>query len=88
MPAGHKVIGCNFVRTWKGSNLGEIVKPKSRLVGLGYSQTEDVNYFETFSPTPPRSSIKLLTKITAEYDLPIYNLDVEQALLRDLDCDN
>ena len=71
MPAGHKVIGCKFLRVWKGNELGEVIKPKSRLVSLGYSQTEDVNYFETFLPTPSPSSIKLLTKIAVEYDLPM-----------------
>ena len=88
VPAGHKVNGCKFVRTWKGNELGEVVKPKSRLVALGYSQTEHVDYFETFSPTPSPSSIKLLTKIAVEYDLPIYHLDVEQAFIRaEFDCD-
>ena len=59
VPARHKVIGCMFVRTWKGNELGEVVKPQLRLVGLGYSQIEDVNYFETFSSTPSPSFIKL-----------------------------
>ena len=61
VPARHKVIGCQFVRTWKGNEVGAVVRPKSRLLALGYSQTEYVNYFETFSPTPSPSSIKLIT---------------------------
>ena len=73
VPAGHKVNGCKFVRTWKGNELGEVFKPKSRLVALGYSQTKDVNYFETSSPTLSPLSIKLLTKIAVEYGLPTHH---------------
>ena len=77
MPAGHKVIACNFARTRKDNELGEVIKPRSRLVALGYSQTEDVNLFETCSPTPTPSYVKPLTKIAVEYDLSIYHLDVK-----------
>ena len=64
------------VRTWKDNELEVVVKPKSRLVALGHSQTEDVNCCEMFSPTPSPSSIKLLANNAVEYDLPIYHLDV------------
>ena len=86
MPTAHKVIGCKFVRTWKGNELDEVIKPTSRLVAVRYSQTEYVNYFETFSPLP--LVYRNLTKIAVEHDLPMYHLDVKQAFIRvDLDCD-
>ena len=53
VPAGCKVIGCKFVRTWKGNERGEVVKPKSRLVALGYSQTEASTTLKHFHPLPP-----------------------------------
>ena len=73
---------------WKTNEFGEVVKAKARLVAKGFSQREGIDYFETFSPTPSASSIRLLAAIACELDLDLYHFDAEQAFVQSkLDCD-
>ena len=61
---------------------GLIVKTKARLVAKGFSQVqEDVNYFQTFAPTPSSASVKILVAFANEHGLRIFHLDVAQAFV-------
>ena len=62
-PKGGKVIGAKWVYKWKTNEFGEVVKAKARLIAKGFSQRKGIDYFETFSPTPSTSSIRLLAAI-------------------------
>lgn len=49
---------------------------------------QDVNYFQTFPPTPSSNSVKLLAAVANEHGLLIYHLDVAQGFHRaELDAD-
>ena len=57
-------------------------KTKSRLVAKGFSQVQDVDYFQTFASTPSLASIKILAAVANEQGLKIFHLDVAQAFVR------
>ena len=58
LPKGKKAIGCKCVFAKKqGSSDGDIVRYKVRFVAKGYTQREDIDYNEVFSPVVKHSSI-------------------------------
>ena len=67
---------------WKTNEFGKIVRAKARLVAGGFTQCEDVDYLETFSPCPSVPSIRLLTVIACELDLDLCHFDSEQAFVQ------
>ena len=42
----------------------------------------NVDYFQTFAPTPSSASVKILTAVANEHGLKIFYLDVAQAFVR------
>ena len=61
---------------------------KARYVAKGYSQVENVDYFETYAPTARITSIRMLMQISVQYDLFIHQMDVKNAYLNaDIDCE-
>ena len=61
---------------------GNIVKPKARLVGRGFSQVHAVDFLETYAPTPAASSVKLLVAIAVKNDWELRQLDVNKHSFR------
>ena len=47
----------------------------------GYTQKEDIDYEETFSPVAMLKSIRILLSITAHFDYKIWQMDVKIAFL-------
>ena len=58
--------------TYKTDKDGLIVKTKARLVAKGFSQVQDVDYFQTFAPTPSSASVKILAAVANEHGLKIF----------------
>ena len=56
---------------------------KARLVAKGYTQTEGVDFEETFSSVAKLKSIRILLSITACYDYDIWKMDVKIMFLND-----
>jgi len=54
------VVGCRWVYTLKYHLDGLVDRYKARFVAKGYTQTYDVDYFETFSPVARLDSIRIL----------------------------
>ena len=54
---------------------------KARLVVKGYTQTQRIDYEETFSLVTNIKSIILLLSIAALYDYEVYKIDVKSAFL-------
>ena len=47
----------------------------------GYTQKEEIDYEETFSPVAMLKSIRILLSITAHYDYEIWQMDVKTTFL-------
>ena len=61
---------------------GMIAKTKASLVAKGFSQVQDVDYHQTFAPTPSSASKKILAAVANGQGLKIFHLDVAQAFVR------
>ena len=54
---------------------------KAGLVAKGFTQKEDIDYEETFSPVAMLKSIRILLSIVACLDYEIWQMDVKIAFL-------
>ena len=80
-PKGKKVVGCKWVYTIKLDQNGEVKRYKARLVAKGYSQTYGIDYDETFAPVAKMNTVRTLISSAANFDWPLYQLDVKNAFL-------
>jgi hypothetical protein len=54
-------------------------------VAKGFTQREDIDYTETFSPVSCNDSLRIIMTLVAHYDLELHQMDVKTTLLnRDL----
>lgn len=82
LPAGKKLIGCKWVYKIKRKGDGRVDRYKARLVAKGYSQTEGVDYFESFSPVAKVVTVRLFIDIATLMCWDLHQLDVNNAFLR------
>ena len=76
------IISVKWVYAWKTNEFGQVVRAKARLVAIGFSQREGVDYLETLSPCPCVPSIRLLTAIACELGLNLCHFDAEQTVVQ------
>ncbi|CAI5460633.1 unnamed protein product [Closterium sp. Yama58-4] len=55
---------------------------KARYVARGFSQREGVDFFQTFSPTPKMTTLRMLLHIAAQRDYELHSLDFSTAFLQ------
>ncbi|CAI7917029.1 unnamed protein product [Closterium sp. NIES-53] len=55
---------------------------KARYVARGFSQRQGVDYFQTFSPTPKMTTLRVLPHIAAQRDYELHSLDFSTAFLQ------
>ncbi|CAI5977969.1 unnamed protein product [Closterium sp. NIES-64] len=55
---------------------------KARYVARGFSQRQGVDYFQTFSPTPKTTTLRVLLHIAAQRDYELHSLDFSTAFLQ------
>ncbi|CAI7779329.1 unnamed protein product [Closterium sp. NIES-53] len=55
---------------------------KARYVARGFSQQQGVDYFQTFSPTPKMTSLRVLLHVAAQRDYELHSLDFSTAFLQ------
>ena len=68
--------------SWKINEFGDVLRPKARLVARGFGQKEGVDFFETYSPCPSVTSIRLLAAVACELDWDFVHLHAEQAFVQ------
>ena len=81
LPPGKNVVGCKWVHTIKYNADGTVERPKSRLVAQGFTQQEDLDFIDTFSPVAKLTSVKLLLALTASKGWFLNQMGVSNAFL-------
>ena len=59
-PEGEHIINTKWIFHYKNDEEGNVIHNKARLVAQGYSQMEEVDYDETFTPVVCMESIRIL----------------------------
>ncbi|CAI7829017.1 unnamed protein product [Closterium sp. NIES-53] len=54
---------------------------KARYVAPGFRQRQGVDYFQTFSPTPKMTTLRVLLHVAAQRDYELHSLDISTAFL-------
>ncbi|CAI7801346.1 unnamed protein product [Closterium sp. NIES-54] len=55
---------------------------KARYVARGFSQRQGVDYFQTFSPTPKMTTLRVLLHVADQRDYELHSLDFSTAFLQ------
>ncbi|CAI7930810.1 unnamed protein product [Closterium sp. NIES-54] len=55
---------------------------KARYVARGFSQRHGVDFFQTFSPTPKMTTLRVLLHVAAQRDYELHSLDFSTAFLQ------
>ncbi|CAI7771628.1 unnamed protein product [Closterium sp. NIES-53] len=55
---------------------------KARYVARGFSQRQGVDFFQTFSPTPKMTTLRVLMHVAAQRDYELHSLDFSTAFLQ------
>ncbi|CAI7805393.1 unnamed protein product [Closterium sp. NIES-54] len=55
---------------------------KARYVGRGFSQRQGVDFFQTFSPTPKMTTLRVVLHVAAQRDYELHSLDFSTAFLQ------
>ncbi|CAI7921657.1 unnamed protein product [Closterium sp. NIES-53] len=55
---------------------------KARYVARGFSQRQGVDFFQTFSPTPKMTTLRVLLHVAARFDYELHSLDFNTAFLQ------
>ncbi|CAI7839168.1 unnamed protein product [Closterium sp. NIES-54] len=55
---------------------------KARYIARGFSQRQGVDFFQTFSPTPKMTTLRVLLYVAAQRDYELHSLDFSTAFLQ------
>ncbi|CAI7881760.1 unnamed protein product [Closterium sp. NIES-54] len=55
---------------------------KARYVARGFSQRQGVDFFQTFSPTPKMTTLRVLLHVAAQRDYELHSIDFSTAFLQ------
>jgi len=79
LPSGQRSIGNKWVLKIKRKTDGSIEHYKVRLVAKDYTQEEEIDYEDTFSPVVRIISVRLILAIVIYMDLELYQMDIRTA---------
>ena len=74
-------MGCKWILKTKRDSKDNIDKYKVRLVAKGFTQKDDIDYKETFSPVSKKDSLRIILALVAHYGLEFHQMDVETTVL-------
>nr|GFB49785.1 retrovirus-related Pol polyprotein from transposon TNT 1-94 [Tanacetum cinerariifolium] len=80
-PEGKSVIKTKWIFKNKKDESSLVIRNKARLVAVGYSQQEGIDYDETFAPVARIEAIRLCLAYAAHKDFTVFQMDVKTAFL-------
>nr|GEY09978.1 hypothetical protein [Tanacetum cinerariifolium] len=80
-PEGKYVIKTRWIFKNKKDESILVIRNKARLVAVGYSQQEGIDYDETFAPVAQIKAIRLFLAYAAHMDFTVYQMDVKTTFL-------
>ena len=82
VPRGRNIVGSRWVHSYKGDELGNYDKTKSRMVAKEFTQIPNVDYHKTTFSIPASAPVKIITIAANDLGLPVFHLDVSQAFVQ------
>nr|GEZ00682.1 retrovirus-related Pol polyprotein from transposon TNT 1-94 [Tanacetum cinerariifolium] len=80
-PEGKSVIKTKWIFKNKKDESSLVIRNKARLIAVGYSQQEGIDYDETFAPVARIEAIRLFLAYAAHKDFTVYQMEVKTAFL-------
>nr|GFD03332.1 retrovirus-related Pol polyprotein from transposon TNT 1-94 [Tanacetum cinerariifolium] len=80
-PEGKSIIKTKWIFKNKKYESSLVIQNKARLVPVGYSQQEGIDYDETFAPVDRIEAIRLFLAYAAHKDFAVYQMDVKTVFL-------
>ncbi|CAI7838758.1 unnamed protein product [Closterium sp. NIES-54] len=80
-PPGTNIVDCMWIFRVKRPPVSPPAV-KARYVARGFSQRQGVNNFQTFSPTPKMTNLRVLLHVAAQRDYELHSLDFSTAFLQ------
>nr|GFA31932.1 hypothetical protein [Tanacetum cinerariifolium] len=80
-PEGKTIIKTKWIFKNKKYKSSFVIQNKARLVAVGYSQQEGIDYDETFAPVARIEAIRLFLAYDAHKDFTVFQMDVKTTLL-------
>nr|GEW31954.1 retrovirus-related Pol polyprotein from transposon TNT 1-94 [Tanacetum cinerariifolium] len=80
-PEGKSVINTKWIFKNKKDESSLVIRNKDRLVAVGYSQQEGIDYDEMFAPVARIKAIRLFLAYAAHKDFIVFQMDVKTTFL-------
>nr|GFA00877.1 retrovirus-related Pol polyprotein from transposon TNT 1-94 [Tanacetum cinerariifolium]GFA67896.1 retrovirus-related Pol polyprotein from transposon TNT 1-94 [Tanacetum cinerariifolium] len=80
-PEGKSVIKTKWIFKNKKDESSLVIRNNARIVAVGYSQQEGIDYDETFAPVARIEAIRLFLAYAAHKDFTVFQMDVKTAFL-------
>ncbi|CAA0810869.1 cysteine-rich RLK (RECEPTOR-like protein kinase) 8, partial [Striga hermonthica] len=80
-PSSRNVIGTKWIFKNKTDEFGNVTRNKARLVAQGYTQTQGIDFDETFAPIARLESVRIFLSIACLMKFIVYQMDMKSAFL-------
>ena len=81
LPKDCKTIKCKWVYITKCDTQGNMTCHRAHLIAQGFSQTEGIDYKETFALVARLDLLQLLLAIATHFDFDVHHIDIKSAYL-------
>nr|GFA20449.1 retrovirus-related Pol polyprotein from transposon TNT 1-94 [Tanacetum cinerariifolium] len=83
-PEGKTIIKTKWIFKNKKDESSLVIRNKARLVAVGYSQQEGIDYDKTFAPVARIEAIRLFLAYAAHKDFTVFQMDVKTSFLNEI----